>query len=922
MLKSDNDDAAAPVDQEHDDDQDAVVTSTTKPSSPPVATVAFPPHLVDANENASIAGRSGISSLTSLAEMYHNHHLYPNVPVELLAEDAADSVMSFPTGTGTSAGTATTSGLTPIASHAPLPLPTTNSLVINSSIRAITKHSGEPAELEALQDRIAKKIIADEPTVYRRASGTGGTSTTLKDTPSSPDGPLMHSPDGTGARIHTCTSQRPHKLGGTGSYEVPANLEDLHVLDVGTECADACASSSATERDKIKNPEVDDASPPDTTTSSNRDDGLSGNILTNSDSDAPTQVQIPGAYAEAGSSNAPQAMSSSSQSESRRLQATAPQTTLASQDPSPDDSGLVRASLVQEDERSHLPVAQIMEASASASGGSTVQQQSQDGCKPCPRGMSKEAKVFLIVIGFLLAILVVVVAVAVAVRDRKQSSHVDPAAGRETAIKNRIAAALYGSSYNQTQQSQLFSSRSDQARALQWIVHHDPMHLSPDANHLLQRYFLAYFYHATTQQWPWTSCNDPQGDEPQSNHESHLCFYLQYVGDGTYIPDYTHRPQDFEETIANSWLSPSHECQWAGVFCNDANNRSKTDSLSHEKAVTDIRLDNMNLTGTLPEAREWGLVPELRALSVTYNGLTGTLPESFYSLTHLNLQNNQLTGAIPITWWAPPHTNSQQQKDDDGAEEEQSRLEYVNVEFNRLKWGQIPTEIGLLSQSLRYLLVSGTGINGTLPEEIYQLTNLVFLFLRLNDGITGTISSSLGMLSNLEVITLMGDTNMGGTLPSEIGLLTKVVEFDTWGAGLQGTIPEELYSPNMNINALILGQNNYSGTISSHMAKLPRLSYILLSGNTLMSGTVPSELGLMTELVRVDIDGTSISGVIPDEVCALRGDRKLSKVKADCLANSNDSNSTEEPFIPTVCPDGCCTKCCQRDTGECVKTGY
>jgi hypothetical protein len=108
---------------------------------------------------------------------------------------------------------------------------------------------------------------------------------------------------------------------------------------------------------------------------------------------------------------------------------------------------------------------------------------------------------------------------------------------------------------------------SPYAKALEWILHHDPMQLVPtrssigsgggvddddDSNnnnnnsHLVQRCIMTYLYYATTANGPWSTCNPPVVD----SQESEFCY--------------------FEDDMPNTrWLSSVHECYFAGVACND-----------------------------------------------------------------------------------------------------------------------------------------------------------------------------------------------------------------------------------------------------------------------------------------------------------------------------------------------------------------
>ena len=93
-------------------------------------------------------------------------------------------------------------------------------------------------------------------------------------------------------------------------------------------------------------------------------------------------------------------------------------------------------------------------------------------------------------------------------------------------------------------------------KALDWLVNSDELYLNHTSKNLLQRFVLAYFYHHTSKEAQWISCNPAQGQE------SNFCSY-HYVG-----PLGEHYD---ESPFHIRWLSPEDECDWAGVYCNDLN---------------------------------------------------------------------------------------------------------------------------------------------------------------------------------------------------------------------------------------------------------------------------------------------------------------------------------------------------------------
>jgi Leucine-rich repeat (LRR) protein len=199
-------------------------------------------------------------------------------------------------------------------------------------------------------------------------------------------------------------------------------------------------------------------------------------------------------------------------------------------------------------------------------------------------------------------------------------------------------------------------------------------------------------------------------------------------------------------------------------------------------------------------------------------------------LTLLDLQGNQFTGSIPSEWW------------------NLDRLEILNLGYNPLSVGSIPGAIQKLS-GLFYLCLDATDVTGTIPLEVFELPNLgrlccvyrmtvsghvltwcilTFCFafvhvlllsgwldLRLN-ALEGPLPTKLARLhAKLEMLGL-GGNRFTGTIPSEIALLTSLLELDLADNVFTGSIPEEIYFSGMkHLNALIVNENNLSGSISS-----------------------------------------------------------------------------------------------------------
>lgn len=76
------------------------------------------------------------------------------------------------------------------------------------------------------------------------------------------------------------------------------------------------------------------------------------------------------------------------------------------------------------------------------------------------------------------------------------------------------------------------------------------------------------------------------------------------------------------------------------------------------------------------------------------------------------------------------------------------------------------------------------------------------------------------------------------------------------------------------------------------------MKVLLLDGNA-FSGTVPSELGQLTELVTLSLEDNMLTGRAPETLCSLRN-TTLQLATVDCPSGSEG----------VVCPiPACCTRC-------------
>ncbi|MEE4359737.1 MAG: hypothetical protein V2I97_24920 [Desulfococcaceae bacterium] len=91
-----------------------------------------------------------------------------------------------------------------------------------------------------------------------------------------------------------------------------------------------------------------------------------------------------------------------------------------------------------------------------------------------------------------------------------------------------------------------------------------------------------------------------------------------------------------------------------------------------------------------------------------------------------------------------------------------------------------------------------------------------------------------------------------------------VTSIDLRSNNLQGSIPAEIGNLT-NLSSFVLYQNQLSGTIPAEIANLINLTLLWLGENQL-NGTVPGEIGNLINLIAVDLSHNRLTGFIPPEI--------------------------------------------------------
>ncbi|KAG6408645.1 hypothetical protein SASPL_131663 [Salvia splendens] len=194
-----------------------------------------------------------------------------------------------------------------------------------------------------------------------------------------------------------------------------------------------------------------------------------------------------------------------------------------------------------------------------------------------------------------------------------------------------------------------------------------------------------------------------------------------------------------------------------------------------------------------------------------------------------------------------------------------SELQTLDLSYNKGMTGPLPQAIG--DMKLSSLILVGCGFSGPIPSSIGSLQQLVYLSLNSN-GFIGGIPPTIGKLSNLYWLDL-ADNKLTGTIPVSDGtspgldMLLKTKHFHFGKNQLSGEIPSGLFNSNMTLIHLLLENNLLTGEIPSTLGLVKALEVVRLDRNSL-SGSVPENLNNLTHVQELFLANNKLTGVLPN----------------------------------------------------------
>lgn len=479
--------------------------------------------------------------------------------------------------------------------------------------------------------------------------------------------------------------------------------------------------------------------------------------------------------------------------------------------PQPNNSGLLEAQPIMDEDSHHPPnqEAQEYDMEAAMIKKNKQQQKLQTG--------------LLLAVILVVAVSALVVGLVFGLRTEEKENTPSPTTDAVSQSPSASPTALYDFLLidlpdlpNSTVQRIIENPLSHQARGYEWLRDHPNITAMPDWRKV-QLFALATFY---------------------------------YAFEGPHWP----------RGVRDSWMQPdTHECSWFNGFA-DLSHDSEWDEYHHNTLLgfvpddflgkEELYFDKVFFKFNDTQCDESMRINSIILNQMALGGHHPVIPPEIALLTSLK---NILLELNDITHVGPP-----------GFIPTEIGLMSELKEFRN--WGNnisdtIPSELGLCTKMTNLQLL-GNAYHGSIPSQIFSLTLLDELWLYHN-FLTGTIPTEVGLLDKLIVLNIHQNA-FTGQVPSEIGDMEYLKWMNLQDSMLTGTLPTEIgTAPNLEI--AWLQNNQFTGHLPSELGKVPNLMHFHVTKNQI-SGGIPTQLAGHANLTELGLANNRLSGSIPLQV--------------------------------------------------------
>ena len=289
--------------------------------------------------------------------------------------------------------------------------------------------------------------------------------------------------------------------------------------------------------------------------------------------------------------------------------------------------------------------------------------------------------------------------------------------------------------------------------------------------------------------------------------------------------------------------------------------------------ISRLNVNGNNFTGQVAE--EIGDSLELTFFYMANNYLTGQIPESvsrMETLERIDWAGNLFTGQIPDLSGLP-------------------ELRRVEIDNNPFEPGPFPAWLGdLASDRVNYMFLDNTNRTGPIPDyfanmpalqrlsiggefdeiegDFSNMASMEFLpgFIRFyihGGNLTGSIPDWI-FGSGIQILSI-NNIPITGNIPDGFGAMESLSELTISGTQLSGPLPDAL-GQSQSIRRIDFSDNpGLTGGVPEAYQHLASLNRLTLSNNAGMEiGSIPAWISQLSELTRLDLSGSGVTGTIPD----------------------------------------------------------
>ncbi|CAL1373552.1 unnamed protein product [Linum trigynum] len=299
-------------------------------------------------------------------------------------------------------------------------------------------------------------------------------------------------------------------------------------------------------------------------------------------------------------------------------------------------------------------------------------------------------------------------------------------------------------------------------------------------------------------------------------------------------------------------------------------------SLYNLSSMTILTLVYNQFGGRIPHDIGFTL-PNLVFYGNSLNWMFGPIPSSFCNaskLRDMNMNRNSLSGRVPDCLGSLPNlvyfnaaannlgTNSSGDLEFITGLSNCSMLQELGVGMNNLG-GSLPDSVANLSARLDQFDVSMNLIREEIPRGMENLIGLNKFDLSEN-SFTGRIPSYFGGFQNLQGLWMQGN-QLSGEIPSSLGNLSQLNRLDISDNRLEGVVPLSLGSCRQ-LNLLDVSANKLTGNLPVEIFRLSSLSIGLNLSRNEFIGSIPNEIGNLTNVEVLDLSHNFLTGEIPETI--------------------------------------------------------